>query len=86
VGAKTGTAQKPIPGGLGYSPDKYYASMIGFAPASNPKLLVMVLVDEPKGSIWGESVAGPVVGRVLEKSLRYLNVAPDKILDVVSTK
>lgn len=79
VAAKTGTAQKAAPGGLGYLQGKYYASMVGFAPASNPKLLVLVLVDEPKGSIWGESVAGPVVGRVLEKSLRYLNVAPDKI-------
>ncbi|MFA4858073.1 MAG: penicillin-binding protein 2 [Candidatus Margulisiibacteriota bacterium] len=79
VAAKTGTAQKPIPGGLGYLKGSFYASMLGFAPASKPKLLVMVLVDEPKGSIWGESVAGPVVGKVLEKSLRYLNVAPDII-------
>ncbi|MFH1386047.1 MAG: penicillin-binding protein 2 [bacterium] len=76
VGGKTGTAQKAGPNG-GYMKDHYIASFIGMTPLSDPKLIALIIVDDPKGSIWGESVAGPVFKTVVEYSLRYLNVKPD---------
>ena len=79
VGGKTGTAQKANPDGRGYFKDKYIASFIGLAPISDPKVLCLVVVDEPHGSIWGESVAGPVFQRVVEETLRYLNIKPDNL-------
>jgi len=79
VGGKTGTAQKAAPGGRGYMAGRYIASFIGFAPLNDPRLIALVIINEPKGSIWGESVAGPVFKEVVEESLRYLNVPPDMI-------
>ena len=78
VGGKTGTAQKSKPSG-GYLKNKYIASFIGFAPLDNPKVLALVIVDEPQGSIWGESVCGPVFSRVVGYTLRYLNAPPDML-------
>ncbi len=77
VGGKTGTAQKPRPGG-GYMEGRYVASFIGFAPLDSPRLAVLVVVDDPKPVFWGERIAAPVFGRVAEFALRRLNVAPDK--------
>ncbi len=77
VGGKTGTAQKARPGGMGYFKDRYVASFIGFAPLADPRLAALVIINEPKGVIWGETVAGPTFKNVVEESLRYLNVAPD---------
>ena len=57
----------------------YIASFIGFAPLSDPEMIALVIVDDPKGSIWGESVCGPVFRNVVEYSLRYLNVKPDML-------
>lgn len=79
VGGKTGTAQKAIPGGRGYMKGHYVASFIGFAPVSDPRILALVLVDDPKGVIWGETVAGPAFKKVVEETLRYLNVKPDML-------
>ena len=75
VAGKTGTAQKPLRGG--YSPNKYISSFAGFAPASKPRIAMMITLDEPKSSIWGETTAAPVFSRVGEFALRYLNVPPD---------
>lgn len=77
IGGKTGTAQKAAPGGRGYLKGHYIASFIGLAPLADPQLIALVIVDDPKGSIWGESVCGPVFKNVVEHSLRYLNVKPD---------
>ena len=76
TGGKTGTAQKSVPGG-GYYKDRFIASYVGFAPFDNPRLCALVIVDDPKASIWGESVAGPAFKVVVEETLRYLNVPPD---------
>ena len=57
LAGKTGTSEKAIDGK--YSEDKYVASFVGFAPADKPKLLVSVMVDEPKGEIYGGQVAAP---------------------------
>jgi len=77
VAGKTGTAQKAA-GGI-YLKDRYIASFIGFAPLADPRLVALVIINEPKGSIWGESVAGPVFKEVVEGALRYLNVPPDVV-------
>lgn len=79
TGGKTGTAQKAATGGRGYMKGHYIASFIGLAPLNNPELVALVLIDDPKGSIWGESVCGPVFKNVVEYSLRYLNVKPDML-------
>ena len=75
VAAKTGTARKSERGGYAR---KYIGSMIGLAPASHPRLIVAVLVDEPtKGSYFGALTAGPVFKAVMAGALRILGVAPD---------
>jgi cell division protein FtsI/penicillin-binding protein 2 len=79
TGGKTGTAQKPVPGGRGYLAGHFIASFIGLAPLSEPRLIALVIVDDPRGVIWGETVAGPAFKNVVEYALRYLNVKPDMI-------
>jgi cell division protein FtsI/penicillin-binding protein 2 len=71
AGGKTGTAQKLEPNGS-YSHDKFVASFIGFAPAEDPQLAVVVTVDEPRGNYFGGVVAAPVFKNVCSESLRYL--------------
>ena len=78
VGGKTGTAQKPRPSGLGYMEGHYVASFIGFTPLDDPRISVLVVLDDPKPVFWGERVAAPVFKQVAEYSLRRLNIAPDK--------
>ena len=58
---------------------RYIASFIGIAPIEDPRIVALVLVDDPKGVIWGETVAGPTFKTVVENTLRYLNVKPDRI-------
>lgn len=79
VAGKTGTAQKARDGGRGYQKDHYIASFIGIAPASDPKICALVILDDPRGTIWGATTAGPVFKRVVSESLRYLQVKPDKL-------
>jgi cell division protein FtsI (penicillin-binding protein 3) len=76
VAGKTGTAQKPDPRG-GYSSDKYVASFVGIVPASRPRLVVLVAVDEPHGAIWGGVVAAPAFEQIARFDLQYLEVPPD---------
>jgi cell division protein FtsI (penicillin-binding protein 3) len=76
VAGKTGTAQKPDPHG-GYSSDKYVASFVGIVPASRPRLVVLVAVDEPHGAIWGGVVAAPAFEQIARFDLQYLEVPPD---------
>ena len=78
VAGKTGTAKKADIRAGGYSKDKRLASFIGFAPFADPHLVVYVMIDEPGekpyyGGLW----AAPVFAGIVERSLRYLNVAPD---------
>lgn len=75
VAGKTGTANK-LEGGR-YA-DKYISSFVGFAPASDPRLIVAVMIDEPSGGVYyGGSVAAPVFAGVMGSALRSLGVAPD---------
>jgi cell division protein FtsI (penicillin-binding protein 3) len=77
VGGKTGTAQKYDPQLKTYSSHKYLASFVGMAPARDPRLVVLVMIDEPKGAIYGGSVAAPVFKNVVQRTLRYLNIPPE---------
>ncbi len=74
---KTGTAQKIDQRTGKYSRDDYVSSFVGFAPASSPRLVILVMVDSPVGVVWGGSVAAPVFRAVAEQSLAYLQVPPD---------
>jgi cell division protein FtsI (penicillin-binding protein 3) len=76
VGGKTGTAQKVDSILGGYSEDKFTSGFMGFAPADNPKIVVLVVIDEPRGSGFGGIVAAPVFSAIVEKVLPYLNVLP----------
>lgn len=75
VAGKTGTAHK-LEGGR-YT-NKYVSSFVGFAPVSDPRLVIAVMIDEPSaGQHYGGAVAGPVFARIVEGSLRALGIAPD---------
>jgi len=76
VGGKTGTAHKPGP--KGYEKDKYVGSFVGLAPASNPRLIMAVMIDEPTtGQYYGGAVAAPVFSAVMSEVLRLLAVPQD---------
>lgn len=76
VAGKTGTAHKLVDGR--YAPDRYLSSFVGMAPASNPRLIIGVVIDEPSdGVYYGGSVAGPVFAQVMAGSLRQLALPPD---------
>ncbi|RAL26058.1 stage V sporulation protein D [Thermoflavimicrobium daqui] len=77
VGGKTGTAQKVGPNGV-YLKNNHIVSFIGVAPADDPKLVVYIAVDNPKGIQFGGVVAAPIVGKVLHDSLRYLEIPKRK--------
>ena len=78
VAGKTGTARKPNPRGSGYLTGVVYTSFAAFFPASDPQILIMVVVDSPKGAeVWGSTVAGPVFNEVATFVTRHLNMKPD---------
>jgi len=76
VGGKTGTAQKVEPGKKGYSPDKMIASFIGFMPLQDPELIILVVIDEPRDSVYGGVVAAPVFNQIALKTAYYLGIQP----------
>jgi len=76
VAGKTGTAQKVDSLLGGYSEDRYTSGFMGFAPAEEPKLVLLVVVDEPQGNSYGGVVAAPIFKAVMEKVLPYLHVVP----------
>jgi cell division protein FtsI (penicillin-binding protein 3) len=76
VGGKTGTARKLVNGV--YVPDRHIASFVGLAPVSDPRLVIAVMIDEPRaGQYYGGVVAAPVFSTVMGASLRALGVVPD---------
>jgi len=83
VAGKTGTAHKLA--GNGYAEDRYVSSFVGLAPASAPRLLVAVMIDEPSdGQYFGGVIAGPVFRRVMTEALRMLAIPPDSpVIDTV---
>jgi cell division protein FtsI (penicillin-binding protein 3) len=76
VAGKTGTAHKPE--GKGYAKNRYLSTFVGYAPASSPRFVIAVMVDEPSaGKYYGGAVAAPVFSRVMEGVLRMRNVPQD---------
>jgi cell division protein FtsI (penicillin-binding protein 3) len=75
VGGKTGTSIKAVAGGYG---NDYVGLFAGMAPISNPKIVVVVVINEPSGDLYhGGEVAAPVFSRVMKGALRVMNIAPD---------
>ncbi|MEO8156623.1 MAG: penicillin-binding protein 2 [Betaproteobacteria bacterium] len=82
VAGKTGTAHKLA--GANYAPNRYIASFVGFAPVSNPRLVIAVMVDEPGGKLYyGGEVAAPIFSNVMAGALRLLGIEPEATLDNV---
>ncbi|OGQ73937.1 MAG: hypothetical protein A3G40_05170 [Deltaproteobacteria bacterium RIFCSPLOWO2_12_FULL_57_22] len=77
VAGKTGTAQKPDLLHGGYAAKKRVASFIGFVPAHDPRLVLLVLVDEPEVNVYGGVVAAPVFRHIASGALRHLGVVPE---------
>ncbi len=81
VAGKTGTAHKRLEKQKGYASDRYISSFVGFAPASDPRVIMAVMIDEPSaGHHYGGTVAAPVFSRVMEGTLRMMNVPFDDSL------
>ncbi len=78
VAGKTGTAQKPDLTRGGYSAKKRVASFVGFVPADDPRLVLLVIVDEPEGNVYGGVVAAPAFRNIARGALRHLGAVPDK--------
>ena len=68
--------QKARSDGLGYEKGAYLASFIGMFPYPEPRYMILVLVDTPKKSIWGSSVAGPVFKKIAQDMIDYLHMPP----------
>lgn len=77
IGGKTGTANKLINGQ--YEEDKVFASFAAVAPINDPRIAVMVVVDEPSGEHFGSLVAAPIVKEIIENTLRYLEIPPEVV-------
>lgn len=75
---KTGTAQKFDFSTGKYSQDKYESLFVGYAPAENPQISILVLLDEPKGSYYGGTVAAPVFKEIASEALPYLSIPPNQ--------
>jgi cell division protein FtsI (penicillin-binding protein 3)/stage V sporulation protein D (sporulation-specific penicillin-binding protein) len=75
VAGKTGTAQ--VPGPHGYTTGKYVASFVGMVPVKKPRLVVLVVVNEPTRGIFGGTVAAPAFAAIAKFDLQHLNVPPD---------
>ena len=77
VAGKTGTAQLVDQKTKRYSRDRFISSFVGFVPADNPKIAMIVVVHEPKGQIYGGVVAAPIFRNVADQALSYMNVPRD---------
>jgi len=76
IAGKTGTVHKVTAGG--YADDRYIGLFAGIAPASDPRIVTVVVIDDPQGgAYYGGQVAAPVFSRIMEGVLRSLNIAPD---------
>jgi cell division protein FtsI (penicillin-binding protein 3) len=82
VAGKTGTAQKLDPATRRYSRAPGVLSFVGFVPADDPRLAMLVMLDEPKNEKWGSEAAAPIFASIGREALRYLNVPPRDTLPV----
>ncbi|MBB3047083.1 cell division protein FtsI (penicillin-binding protein 3) [Litorivivens lipolytica] len=85
VAGKTGTVHKIGEGG--YADDRYLSLFVGMAPATNPRVVTVVTIDEPgSGKYYGGEAAAPVFSRVTGEAMRLLNIAPDAVEEMVAEK
>ncbi len=77
VAGKTGTAEIPVPGG--YHPTLTLASFVGYLPADDPQVLVLVIIDRPTSSRWGNTTASPTFRRIAEQLVVLLDIPPDEV-------
>jgi cell division protein FtsI (penicillin-binding protein 3) len=85
VAGKTGTAQKArTDGQAGYEAGKYVASFSGFIPAQDPRILIVVTVDEPSNAIYGGTVAAPTFSRIAQFCVEHLKIPPGDPVTVTS--
>jgi cell division protein FtsI (penicillin-binding protein 3) len=82
AGGKTGTAQKIAPTG-GYAAGKYVSSFVGFAPAENPEVVILVTIDEPTTKHYGGTVAAPAFKQIAHETLVYMGVPPQQLKDKI---
>jgi cell division protein FtsI/penicillin-binding protein 2 len=75
VGGKTGTANIALENG-GYKPNAYISSFVGVAPLDDPKIVILVKIDEPQDVPWGSVVSAPAFGRIAQDALAYMKVPP----------
>lgn len=80
VAAKTGTAQVPSPNG-GYEPDATIGSMVGYGPSEDPQFTVLVKIDRPQESLWGESAAGPAFQKIFKELFLLYGIPPTEPVD-----
>lgn len=80
VAGKTGTAQKPAPGGLGYMKGCYVSSFAGFLPAGDPRVLIVITIDEPSSGVYGGTVAAPAFSRLAQFCVTHLTIPPAQLL------
>lgn len=86
LAGKTGTSRKPNDKGKGYT-DQVFTSFVGYFPAYDPKVLIMVVVDSPGiGEAWGSTVAGPIFKELATQTIGYMGLKPDKVQRVTQTK
>jgi cell division protein FtsI/penicillin-binding protein 2 len=83
VAGKTGTAQRPGPGGR-YEPGAYVASFVGVVPVPSPRLAILVVIDTPRSAYFGGDVAAPVFREIARQALWYLRVPPDDTVQAAS--
>lgn len=77
IAGKTGTAQKIRPDGTGYMDGRYIASFCGFAPVEDPRVTVLVIIDDPgTGNYYGGQIAAPVAKRIFTQLFRYMHIEP----------
>ena len=85
VAGKTGTVHKLGEGG--YADDRYLSLFAGMAPASRPRVVTVVTIDEPgSGKYYGGEAAAPVFSRVTGEAMRLLNIAPDAVDEIIADK
>jgi len=77
IAGKSGTAQMPTP--FGYDEQKTIASFIGFAPADDPQVIILVRLDEPASSEWGSQTAAPTFARLAQQLFVLLEIPPDDV-------
>ena len=74
IGGKTATSEK-----LPRSENRYISSFLGFAPANDPQVMTLILIDEPQGVYYGGTIAAPVVGEIYDNILAYLGIKKEAV-------